>query len=178
MLSICSPLHSQAPWPKTLETLTDESFTEIKASTLHKDISIMQREDIDQSKRVLGILKRDLNQDGTKEILIEHDLGAGGGAYYSIYQQRGDKLTAIAELQGSEIAILAPFNHFAQIELWSGSGVEYEIRLLMRYIRGRYRCVRVDRFKIDGDTRRYLETETIDQSDKGERDNPATWEIN
>ncbi len=101
-----------------------------------------------RKQRVLHIASVDLDGDSVPELLVQADEGGSAGVYCDIYQKRHSSYRQIGFLvAGSHISLLSPFGGYNQLEIWSRAGAGAYTRLLFRFERGEYRCVRIDEFR-------------------------------
>lgn len=148
-------------WPKTVMELKSDSFIQTKSGDLPPGICLFHREEttLQRENRKVGVFRVDLDGDGIPEIIIQHDEGGTAGRYYSIYKKHKGEYEEIGWFCGYNVRLLKAVNHWLMIEAWTRGGGTDSSRMLMKYEKGKYRCVRLDEYKTSEDNgKKYVKT--------------------
>ena len=132
------------PWPKAAGI--EAKFSVTPPGKLPRGLTFDQVTFEDQEPHPISVCWLDLNRDGTPELLIDTHEGGTGGTYRHIFARTRTGFRRIARWQGG-IEVLGPANGYYQIESWSSGGGGQFSRALLRFERGKYRCVRLERWR-------------------------------
>ena len=138
--SLCAAEEAQ-PWPKSTGQkieFVDTEATRLPPGLRFDSVTVEGRE-----PHTIGLSWVDLNKDGIPELVVDTHEGGTGGTYIHIFKKTRSGFRNIAGLQGG-IDLVTPKNGYYQIESWSSGGGGMYSRVLFRYIRGRYRMVRLE----------------------------------
>jgi hypothetical protein len=127
------PANYHFVWPKELFQLDPSKFVEVK-------IDLPYGYDGSPRPNDRSVYYVDLNEDGTKEIIVS--MGQNGQQEdMGIFQFKGGKWTDIGTFENG-CSFCSKWNGYYQIEDGGNGGGGITSRRLLRFIRGRYREVR------------------------------------
>lgn len=132
------------PWPK--DARVELRFSATQPTELPRGLAFDQITFEDREPHVISTCWLDLNRDGTPELLVDTHEGGTGGTYFRIFARTRTGFRGIAQWQGG-IGLLQSANGYYQIQSWSSGGGGQFSRALLRFERGKYRCVRLERWR-------------------------------
>lgn len=140
------------PWPPISQPEIQLTFEPVSGDHLPEGVSLYHKSDNETpdetAARIVNIAQVHLSAGKEVDLIVKADEGGSAGTYYDIYKKKDGGYETIGWLgAGFNIKILAKYNGYHQIEFWSRGGGGSYVRLLYRYIKGQYKCIRIDDYE-------------------------------